>query len=78
MQLSVNWWHIDGCPHLDGTYSDRLPVRWQKQESHPSSKRIWSLPLPVAPCDTASAPVSRAISICRLAMRGLAIDVPSR
>jgi hypothetical protein len=32
----------------------------------------------VAPCATASAPVFLAISICFLAISGLAIDVPSR
>ncbi len=46
--------------------------------AHPSSKRTWSLPLPVAPCDTASAPTAVAISICFLAISGRAIDVPSR
>ena len=42
------------------------------------SKRTWSLPLPVAPWATASAPVSRAISIRRLEISGRAIEVPSR
>ena len=37
-----------------------------------SSKRTWSLPLPVAPCATASAPVSLAISIWRSAIKGRA------
>ena len=46
--------------------------------THPSSKRTWSLPLPVAPCETASAPTWAAISIWRLAMSGLAMEVPSR
>ena len=44
----------------------------------PNSKRTWSLPLPVAPCDTASAPVSFAISINRLAISGRAMEVPKR
>ena len=46
--------------------------------AHPSSKRTWSLPLPVAPCETASAPTAVAISICFFAMSGRAMDVPSR
>ena len=36
-----------------------------------TSKRTWSLPLPVAPWHTASAPTSLAISIWRLAISGL-------
>ena len=43
-----------------------------------SSKRIWSLPLPVAPWQIATAPSLRAISTSFLAIRGLAIDVPRR
>ena len=42
------------------------------------SKRTWSLPLPVQPCDSASAPTLRAISTCALAMIGRAIEVPSK
>ena len=44
----------------------------------PSSKRIWSLPLPVAPWQMAVAPSLRAISTRRLAMPGRAIEVPKR
>ena len=44
----------------------------------PSSKRTWSLPLPVAPWEMASAPVFFAISTMCFAMSGRAIDVPSR
>ena len=43
-----------------------------------SSKRTWSLPLPVAPCATAFAPSVWAISIMRLAMRGRAMLVPRK
>ena len=46
--------------------------------AHPSSNRTWSLPLPVAPWETASPPTSSAISIWRLAISGRAIEVPSR
>ena len=46
--------------------------------AYPSSKRTWSLPFPVAPWDTASAPTCFAISIWRLAISGRAIDVPRR
>ncbi len=44
----------------------------------PSSKRIWSLPLPVAPWQMAVAPSFLAISTSFLAMRGRAMDVPRR
>ena len=50
----------------------------QSKRAHPSSKRTWSLPLPVAPCETASAPTCLAISIWRFAMSGRAMEVPSR
>ena len=43
-----------------------------------SSKRTWSLPLPVAPCAMASAPSCLAISTSFFAMIGRAKDVPSR
>ena len=43
-----------------------------------SSKRTWSLPLPVAPCEIASAPTLRAVSTSALAMSGRAIEVPRR
>ena len=43
-----------------------------------SSKRTWSLPLPVQPWQMASAPSFFAISTSRLAMIGRAIEVPSR
>ena len=43
-----------------------------------SSKRTWSLPLPVAPCAMASAPSAFAISTRRLAISGRANDVPKR
>ena len=43
-----------------------------------SSKRTWSLPLPVAPWATASAPSRRATSTWAWAMSGRAIEVPSR
>ena len=43
-----------------------------------SSKRIWSLPLPVQPWQMASAPSFLAISTRRLAMMGRAKAVPSR
>ena len=43
-----------------------------------SSKRTWSLPLPVAPWHTASAPSSRAIWASFLPMMGRAKAVPSR
>ena len=44
----------------------------------PSSKRIWSLPLPVAPWQIATAPSLRAISTNFLAIAGRAMDVPRR
>lgn len=50
----------------------------RQSKAYPSSNRTWSLPFPVAPCDTASAPTAWAISICRFAMRGRAIEVPSK
>jgi hypothetical protein len=53
-------------------------VRCLSRWPYPSSNRTWSLPLPVAPCETASAPTACAISIWRLAMRGRAMEVPSR
>ena len=43
-----------------------------------SSKRIWSLPLPVAPWQIVVAPSFLAISTRRFAMTGLAMEVPSR
>ena len=43
-----------------------------------SSKRTWSLPLPVQPWQMASAPSALAISTSRLAMMGRAKEVPSR
>ena len=43
-----------------------------------SSKRIWSLPLPVAPWQMAAAPSLRAMSTRHLAMAGRAMEVPSR
>ena len=43
-----------------------------------SSKRTWSLPLPVQPWQMASAPSALAISTRRLAMIGRAKEVPSR
>ena len=43
-----------------------------------SSKRTWSLPLPVHPCATASAPSFSAISTMCFAMSGRANDVPSK
>ena len=43
-----------------------------------SSNRTWSLPLPVAPWATPSAPSRRAISTWARAMSGRAIDVPRR
>ena len=49
-----------------------------RARSSRASNRTWSLPLPVAPWTTASAPVCAAISICRLAISGRAIEVPSR
>ena len=42
------------------------------------SNRTWSLPLPVHPCASASAPTLCAISTWALAMIGRAIAVPSR
>ena len=51
---------------------------WRASRTHPSSKRTWSLPLPVAPWLTASAPTCLAISIWRLAISGRAMEVPSR
>ena len=45
--------------------------------AHPSSKRTWSFPFPVAPWETASAPTCCAISIWRLAISGRAMEVPS-
>ncbi|GFI70128.1 hypothetical protein IMSAG249_01955 [Lachnospiraceae bacterium] len=44
----------------------------------PSSKRIWSLPFPVAPWQIAAAPSLRAISTSFFAIRGLAMEVPRR
>ena len=44
----------------------------------PSSNLTWSLPLPVAPCAIASAPVFFAIATRCLAINGRAIEVPSR
>ena len=43
-----------------------------------SSKRIWSLPLPVAPWQIATAPSFLAISTNFLAIPGRAIEVPKR
>ena len=43
----------------------------------PSSKRIWSLPLPVAPWQMAVAPSFLAISTKRFAMAGRAMEVPN-
>ena len=43
-----------------------------------SSKRTWSLPLPVQPWQMASAPSAMAISASALAMQGRAKEVPSR
>ena len=43
-----------------------------------SSKRTWSLPLPVQPWQIASAPSLRAISTNFLPMIGLAKEVPRR
>ena len=42
-----------------------------------SSNLTWSLPLPVQPWQMASAPSAMAISARRLAMTGLASEVPS-
>ena len=44
----------------------------------PSSKRIWSLPFPVAPWQIATASSFLAISTNFLAIPGLAIAVPSK
>ena len=44
----------------------------------PSSKRIWSFPLPVAPWQIALAPSFFATSTKALAIPGLAIEVPSK
>ena len=52
-----------------------MMVRSGASAAKVSSKRTWSFPLPVAPCDTASAPCSRAISTCRFAISGRAIEV---
>ena len=43
-----------------------------------SSKRIWSLPFPVAPWHIATAPSFFATSTSFFAISGLAIDVPKR
>ena len=43
-----------------------------------SSKRTWSLPLPVQPCAMASAPSFSAISTIFLAIKGRAMEVPNR
>ena len=43
-----------------------------------SSKRTWSLPLPVQPWQMASAPSCLAMSASALAMQGRAWEVPSR
>jgi len=43
-----------------------------------SSKRIWSLPLPVAPWQIATAPSFLAISTNLFAMPGRAIEVPNK
>ena len=44
----------------------------------PSSKRIWSFPLPVAPWQIAEAPSFLAISTSFFAITGRAMEVPSR
>ena len=43
-----------------------------------SSKRIWSLPLPVAPWQIAVAPSFLAISTSLFAITGRAMEVPKR
>ena len=55
-----------------------ITVRCGAMALYVSSKRTWSLPLPVQPCASASQPVFNATSACRLASSGRAIEVPSR
>ena len=60
-----------------GRAAARSPARPGTFALNASSKRTWSLPLPVQPCTTASAPSSRAISRDRLA-RSPAARAPRR
>jgi hypothetical protein len=51
---------------------------WGSKWNAPSSKRTWSLPLPVAPWEMASAPVDFTVSIMPWMMQGRAREVPRR